>query len=287
MKTTAQWALSLAAWSARILPKSIVQGLYRLGPAAALIRRFLNRTAPEGRSVVAIAAGSLEGRRMELDLQTEKDYWLGTYEPQLQASVADFARPGQVAYDVGANIGYISLMLAEVVGPDGQVFAFEALPENVGRLQTNVALNELERIVTIVPAAVIEASRPVEFIVGRSGSTGKASGSAGREPEGEPTVRVSGLSLDEFIYQSGNPPPQLVKIDIEGGEIQALPGMERLLEEHSPTILLELHGPEAANAAWEVLTRNRYTLRKMEPGYPPVGSLEQMDWKTYVLASRQ
>jgi len=77
---------------------------------------------------VQVAAGGLQGLRLSLDMQTEKDYWLGTYEPELQAAVADLVKPGMQVYDVGANIGYVSLLLARRVGAAGHVYAFEALP---------------------------------------------------------------------------------------------------------------------------------------------------------------
>ena len=61
--------------------------------------------------------------------------------------------PGQVAYDVGANIGYISILLARSVGENGRVFAFEALPANLERLHHNISLNGMSSRVTVVPGA--------------------------------------------------------------------------------------------------------------------------------------
>jgi hypothetical protein len=72
-------------------------------------------------------------------------------------------------------------------------------------------------------------------------------------------------------------------MDIEGGEVLALRGMERLLAEARPLMLLELHGPESARAAWDTLTAAGYRILRMQPGYPPVPSLEALDWKPYVL----
>ena len=86
-----------------------------------------------------VAAGDLKGYQVLLNLKTEKSRWLGTYEPELQAALRQFLRPGSTVYDVGANIGYISLLMAHNVGPDGKIFAFEALPVNVERIQQNMA----------------------------------------------------------------------------------------------------------------------------------------------------
>lgn len=286
----AAWVLKLAAWAARRLPAPVKRLLYRAGPLARLLRRGLNAAAPHGLTVVDVAAGALAGCRLELDLQAEKDYWLGTYEPELQAALAELVRPGMMAYDVGANIGYISLQLARRVGPDGRVFAFEALPANLERLRRNLALNGLENRVEVIAAAVVDAARPVRFLVGPSGGMGKAAGSAGREKISyNQTIDVPGLSLDDFAGLPtpgpARPPlPDVIKMDIEGGEVLAMPGMRRLLHAARPVMLMELHGPESARAAWDALQAAGYAVCRMQPGYPRVASLDDLDWKAYLAA---
>jgi FkbM family methyltransferase len=235
-------------------------------------------------SEITVAAGVLKGTRLRLDLQVEKDYWLGTYETELQDAVREFIQPGWVVYDVGANIGYISLMLARAVGTEGQVFAFEALPANLERLRVNVALNELDARVQIIPGAVGASSAPVRFLVGPSGGMGKAEGSAGRQADYAQSIQVPGISLDDFVYQQGNPPPKMIKMDIEGGEILALPGMQRLLAEVHPVVFMELHGPEAAQASWQILTAAGYQISRMAPGFLKVPTLADLDWKAYIVA---
>jgi len=279
--------LGLASLAARLLPDPVKKAIYRVPPLASLIRRTLNRAAPSGLVQVKIAAGGLAGKPFLLDLQTEKDYWLGTYEPELQAALTDLIQPGVTAYDVGANIGYVTLLLVKAVGESGRVYAFEALPSNVDRLRANLALNGLEARVVVFAGAVTGGPGSVRFLVHASGGMGKAAGSAGRQVRYDSEITVPGISLDEFVYAQGNPPPQVVKMDIEGGEVLALPGMQRVLMEACPLLLLELHGPESARAAWEQLTRAGYRIQWMKPGYPAVASLEEMDWKAYIVARRR
>jgi FkbM family methyltransferase len=276
--------LSLAAWTARWLPMPVKRTLYRIPPVAAALRGTLNRAAPEGLVEVTVAAGGLQGASLRIDLQSEKAYWLGTYEPELQAAVAEFVRPGMVAYDVGANIGYISLLLARQVGAAGRVFSFEALPANLERLRANLELSGYPERLSVVSGAVVERSRPVRFLIGPSGEMGKAEGSAGRQEYAYPTsIEVPGLSLDDFVFAAGNLPPQVVKMDIEGGEVLALPGMRRILEEVRPLVFLELHGQQAAEAAWMVFHEADYLLFRMEKGYPPVESLDALEWKSHLV----
>ncbi len=221
--------------------------------------------------------------QLRLDLQSEKDYWLGTYEVNLQEVVNQVVKNGWVAYDIGANIGYTSLLLAKAVGETGKVIAFEALPANIKRLRENIDLNGLLSRVKVIHAAVIDTSGEVQFLVGPSDAMGKVLGSAGRTGRHSESISVSGVALDDFVYQDRNPIPQIIKMDIEGGEVLALRGMIRLLSEARPIIFLELHGPEAARITWEVLSSVDYTICRIQPGLPPVQSLAELDWKSYLV----
>lgn len=290
------WMLSLAAAAARCMPGWAVRWVYRIRPLANIIRRSLNRAAAqvmpgEALSVVTVAAGGLAGARMMLDLQSEKDYWLGTYELALQQAVRDWIKPGWVVYDIGANIGYVTLLLGRAVGSQGKVIAFEALPANVDRLRENIALNqEILPEIQVIPAAVVDRSGPVQFLVGPSDDMGKAAGSAGRSAVSyQQQVTVEGISLDDFILKGagGTAPalaPQAVKMDIEGGELLAIPGMRRLLAETRPVLLLELHGEQAAQVSWQWLRDAGYHICRMQTGYPEVGSISELDWKSYLVA---
>lgn len=277
--------LVLASWLARLTPARLRRVLYDQPWLARRIRSSLNRAAGEGLQEVTVAAGGLRGVRLLLDLQKEKSYWLGAYEPELQAAVAEWVQPGQVVYDVGANIGAISLLLAGAAAPGGRVYAFEALPANVERLRANLKLNPVGELVLVVPGAVVDAPGEAQFLVAPSTGMGKAMGSAGRDNVTyTETISVPAIALDQFVYAEGHPPPQVVKMDIEGGERLALPGMRRLLAEARPLLFLELHGVEAAQVVWEYLSKSGYRVCRMAPGYPQVSSPTELDWKAYLAA---
>lgn len=280
-----KFSLSLFAFFARLLPLSVRQAVYRFPLLARLIRRSMNAAVEDGLTEVEVAAGDLRGYRLLLNLKTEKSRWLGTYEPELAEAARAFLKPGMTVYDVGANIGYLSLLLAHHVRPHGKVFAFEALPSNAERIRRNLALNALENRITLIESAVADRGGEITFFVHESVGMGKVAGSAGRREERyQAEIRVPALSLDDFVYQQGNPPPDAVKMDIEGGEVLALPGMKRLLTEHHPLLFLELHGPESEQAAWQILTDAGYTLHQMTSGYPVIRSPEALGWKAYLIA---
>jgi FkbM family methyltransferase len=244
------------------------RGLYRLGPITRGVRSLLNAAAPRGLTEVEIAAGPLAGARLQLDLQTEKDLWLGTFELELLRTLRDFVRPGTVVYDVGANLGYLSLALARAVGASGQVVAFEPLPDNFSRLQANLRLNREGDRIRAVEAAVGVRSTRSRFFSHTSGGMGKLEGSSGRRFEYADSLEVQVICLDDWVYRNGEAAPALVKIDVEGGEALALEGMARLLREARPQVLVELHGPEATESARQQLLAANYRLHSMEPGYP-------------------
>jgi FkbM family methyltransferase len=276
--------LSLAAWLAHWMPSSIKQRLYHLGPLTGWIRRSLNKSAPAGIVETIVAGGPLRGTHLLLNLYEEKEYWLGTYEPNLQSALTDWIKPGWIIYDVGANIGYISLLISKMIGKEGKVIAFEALPANVERLKANLSMNQETSNVLIVPAAVTNVQSKVRFLISNSCAAGKVDGSAGHHGIYQNEVDVPGITLDHFIYDQGNPIPHMIKMDIEGGESLALGGMTHLLSTIKPLMMIELHGSEANQIVWNTLCQAQYKLYHIKKGYPQVLSTNELGKRSYILA---
>lgn len=284
MNSFKRWILRFAGWASSALPQAWVRRLYRLGPVTRAVRATLNRAAPADWTTVQVTAGLLQGAQFRLNLQEEKDLWLGTYEADLQATLGTALGPGMVVYDVGANVGYLTIAMARLVGPGGHVYAFEPLPDNYARLVEAVDLNEVGKTVTPVRAAVGAQVGRAQFLVHQSGGMGKLQGSAGRDAHYERTLEVDVLTLDEYAQQAAGGPPDWIKIDVEGGEVGVLQGARRLLTERRPGLLLELHGPEAAAGVWRQLGEAGYRLRSIGPDARPVLSVDELDWKAYLLA---
>jgi FkbM family methyltransferase len=243
---------------------------------------MLTRAAPDEIVPVEIAAGPLAGMRLQLDLRTEKDLWLGTYEPSLLDAIEHFATADLTAYDVGANIGYVSLAMAKATGQAGRVVAFEPLPANLVRLRANISVNPEGSRVQVVGAAVGAHNAEAAFMVHESGGMGKLQSAEGRQTDYEDTITVEVISLDEWITDSALAPPGLIKIDVEGGEAAVLEGLTSTLNSARPTILIELHGPEATKAVQNILAEAAYALHAARDGYPKLGEITS--WKTYAVA---
>ncbi len=227
------------------VPRRAVLGVYGFPRLARALRALLNAAVPAGLSEVSVVAGPLRGTRLLLDLKTEKYLWLGTYEPWVQEAIRRYLRPGQVAWDVGAFIGYHTLLMYRTCGP-GRVVALEPDPANRARLEKNLALNGT-RDVFVIPAAA--GRSPGKAWLKRHGSCTRMA------PSGDIACDV--VRLDDLLERF--PPPRLVKMDIEGGEDDALAGASRLLSEVRPVWVVELHGPPG-EAACERLRQADYRL---------------------------
>ena len=139
-------------------------------------------------------------------------------------------RPGQVAVDVGANVGLLTLLFARQVGPNGRVIAFEPAPLAFGLLSANIAINSY-RNVQAVPAAVMDYSGWVELHLCCSGdSDNRVAGVAMAGPLRE-TILVPCVALDHHFVTGSR--VDFIKIDVQGAEQLALKGMRRVLDEKS------------------------------------------------------
>ena len=268
----------------RLTPLAVKRWVYRLPWLANWLRRRVNRSLGSGLRWVEITAGGLQGLSLYLDLSQEKDYWLGTYEPDLQWAIQELVQPGQTAYDVGANVGYVSLLLARRVGRQGAVIAFEPFPANVERLKQNLAAHaDLARL-DVVAAAVVEATQTVSFLIGASDDTGRVVAGEAEAPASGNWLAVQGVALDELAFEQGYPPPQVVKIDVEGGEVAVLRGMKRLLHQVRPLVLLETHTQACTEAAWQLLSQAGYRLCWMKKGYPALNHKSAVPRRAYLVA---
>ena len=146
----------------------------------------------------------------------------GFYELQLSRFVRDLARRGGVMIDVGANLGYFSLLWA-AANDRNRCVAFEASPRVVDLLRHNVLKNRLESRVTVVPQAAGRERGRLDFHLGPPEQTGWG----GFSPPTPETVRVDVVRVDEVVPAE---PVTLLKIDAEGADTWVLMGCEKLLE---------------------------------------------------------
>jgi FkbM family methyltransferase len=185
---------------------------------------------------------------------------LGRYEAHVVKGLLSMRSPVTIAYDVGSHVGFLTLVLAKVVGGDGQVFCFEPIPENYRLIEKLVVVNGLDPVVRVIPYALGNAVRQEKMIVFETSLMSiLKSALDGQNTSNCPVVKVSTLTLDTFVLDRLNPPPDLIKIDVEGAEAQVLQGGLRTLEAYSPKLLTEIHGPRNAKKMWRLLEDLNYS----------------------------
>lgn len=219
--------------------------------------RLLSRLTGNGFDLVEIRGGLLGGRKFTCSLKKERDFWLGKWEMEVQDVMKARLRPGMIVYDIGAHIGFFSLMAAQLVQPTGRVFAFEPSAANRELNEKNLSLNpDLSHLIELLPFAL---SDEVGFATLMSADEVSTTATLVREPASlrEDARKVPTITLDEFL-QRGNPPPQFIKMDIEGGETFAFSGMVETLRSHRPALVVEIHDSEAWRGFGELLHRVDY-----------------------------
>lgn len=167
--------------------------------------------------------------------------------------------PGQVVYDLGANLGLYSVLMSRWVGAEGHVYALEANPVCLQFLRTNVAFNRSANV-EILPAAVLDRPGDIGFSInygnsnlGLTEETQFYAAKAGHQ------IRVTCHELDRLLGELPLLTPQMIKLDVEGAEIAAVRGMRETLERHRPVLVMELHGYANAARTLEILDGLRYT----------------------------
>lgn len=152
-------------------------------------------------------------------------YVFGVWEPDITAWVRDHLRPGDVAVDIGANLGYYSLLAATCVGPTGEVVAFEAVPSIADLLERNVRRNgltvDVRRVAVGEEDGTIEVHRSAGTNLGRSGTAG----GVGTVSEGQVRVVRAADAIDERLWSR----IRFLKVDVEGDERRVLRGLEPVL----------------------------------------------------------
>lgn len=215
--------------------------------------RSILRIIPDG-FTVRILQGKLRGKRWITGASTH-GCWLGSYELSKQNSIATSLAEGNVFFDIGANVGFYTLLASSCVGPSGQVIAFEPLPSNFKYLERHIELNSLKNV-QLIKAAVSDESGEGQFAEGPDNCMGKLSDA------GE--VEVELVTLDQLITEGKVPTPGFLKIDVEGAEFAVLQGAKELLADSHPTVFLATHGKSVHSQCLKLLGALGYSCRAID-----------------------
>ena len=187
----------------------------------------------------------MRGKTLNMDLRDQAVsaaiFAEGIWEPGETKFIEQSLQPGMVFVDIGANIGYYSLIASSLVGSTGKVFAFEPDPKNFGLLQRNVAANQCQNVF-MVQKAVAAVTRQLPLYrssdnFGDHRTYEPRDKNVRQRDSGPAPVAVEAVSLDEYL--SGRlTNVDFIKMDIQGSEYDALVGMRRTLRQNPDVTIL-------------------------------------------------
>ena len=207
-----------------------------------------------------INAGPATGLQFEVMLPRDKAIWKGTYEHEFASDIARSITRGDVCYDVGGYRGYISGVMA--LAGATKVVVFEPLPANLHAIKRLQNLNPQFGI-ELLPFALGNVRGSMRFKVLPDPSMGKVFTSSFQSDVASVyEIEVAMRRLDDLVTQGVIPKPNVIKIDVEGAELEVLKGANDVLMERRPLIFLEAHSNALEQACRRELQRLGYEVRR-------------------------
>ena len=198
--------------------------------------RFMFRMAP-GHS----GTFKLNGHDMKLATDNQYppiDMAVGKYESETVQLMERRVGPGMAMIDIGAHVGFFTLLGAKLVGSTGQIYAFEAEPNNYGVLQANIERNGYQNVIAENQAVSEKCGTTSFFLSGLDNGSHSIYKVRRRMTKGE--IEVQTTTIDAFLESKGWPKIDVIKIDVEGAENVVIKGMEKVLaSEPSPDLIME------------------------------------------------
>lgn len=207
--------------------------------------RFVPLTVP-----IPVIQGPLRGRRW-LAGSSNHGCWLGSYEFDKQRQIAAAVQPGMVCFDIGANVGFYTLLFSKLAGPRGAVVAFEPVARNCTFLHRHIQLNACTNVL-VRELAVTDFDGAAGFELTQCPSQGHLA-AQGR-------LAVTCARVDSLVLSKEMPIPDIIKIDVEGAEKSVLDGARQVIARHKPAIFLATHGEQQRHECCSILLELGYTL---------------------------
>jgi len=233
---------------ASLIPSSIKYKMSKIRPIYTFVMRL-------GQPIIRIqtAAGKINWK---IDRLTAQEFVLGTYELYMQRAFLTFVHPGDVVYDVGANAGFHSFFCGLLVGPSGQVIAYEPNPENCASIERQIMVNP------DIPVSIL--SYALSDHCGRVGlDTSRGSRQCYVTETGN--ISIEARTLDSLVTESRIPPPKCIKIDVEGHEEHVIKGSLETVQSYKPVILCDYNDSTTLPKVAGLLMPLGYTIKQGPP----------------------
>lgn len=249
------------------IPGSLIRWAGRAQFRYPMFRPLIHRVGQwaVGRGVIRRGPG--KGLRFDATA-SNPGYLAGTTEPAEQNLLAQLLKPGMVVYDLGANVGFYAVLAARFVTDSGRVYAFEPTPQLCERIRKNAALNAMDHI-EVIEAAVFNRDGHLNFnVIGELSTRNRIEpGDSGKE------MPVASITIDSFA--ATHRAPNLLLIDIEGAEIEAIQGAMKTIRQCRPTMMVEVHwlGQKFLDFVERELKPLGYNFATYDGKEPPAGDV--------------
>lgn len=251
----------------RFQPHRSLRGLGRLS-------RLLHRILPPYTTVVRMNSGV----RLNINTAESFERWFlvsGAYHPALTEHLRRHVPRGGCCIDVGANLGFFTTHLADWVGSDGRVAAFEPNPAMAERIRDNLRVNRFTHV-DVIEQAVHDQAGPITFYVAADPAMSSMNETLTKQVV--KTITVEATTLDAYVASAGWSRLDAIKIDVEGNDCRVLLGSQQTLRRFRPFIVFEYKyslRDDAAARVFDLFAELDYQL----DGLTPTGDRIAFDWQ--------
>lgn len=202
--------------------------------------------------VFKIINGDLKGKKWIVNSTTPGTI-LGLHDEQeLIKVIKKDVKEDSVFYDIGANVGFFSLLTSQIV-KQGKIISFEPFPENLPYLEKHLVMNDIENV-EVHELALSDSKGTTNFYIynkGHGNITGKIY-------DIKETITVPKDTIDNLVENNYIPAPSFIKMDVDGGEYLILKGAKRTIEKYKPIFVIETHSQELLDNCLNFLKRRKY-----------------------------
>lgn len=226
-----------------------------------LIKKLISPFFSRKPKFYIVPFGPVKGMKLFTSFHISPRMLFGFDETWVAELAKKYVKKGDTIYDVGAHIGYTSLLFAKLVGDKGKVHAFELLPNVVFKyLLPTIKANDLEHIINSHPIGLSDKKEELDIYVGETmmGTLDRK----GYETQNIEKCRTE--TLDQYLTDQSLSPPKLIKIDIERAELQFLEGAISTIQNFKPVLIIEFHNVKLLKEGYYLLTKMDYQLSTKE-----------------------
>ena len=222
-----------------------------------IVKFFLILLLGDKLRVLKMRKGLFKGILLEVNLKNQLGLIFDTPEIHLQKIIKEYISFADTVFDIGSNIGYVSIAMSKIVGEQGKVYSFEAIPETSNKCKRNLELNSCENV-NLTNKALSDQSETVVFRIPDGGETHPMASMIWHSSAKDSVeVEVESITIDTDTRFSSLS-PTFVKIDVEGAEGKVIKGMQGLIKRCNPVIFIEC-SKAGRNLVWEIMKKLNYS----------------------------